>query len=81
MMTIFKFHQFPIAQVGIFDDVDVALMYHPANENVLWQHSLSRRKLFIEFFGKSSHAAGDPEKGINALDATIQTFNAINSLR
>lgn len=30
---------------------------------------------------KTSHAASAPEKGINALDAVIQTFNAINALR
>ncbi len=70
-----------LAEAGVFNKVDIALMYHPSNDNVLWRHSLSRRKLFIEFFGKSSHAAGAPDKGINALDATIQTFNNINALR
>lgn len=35
----------------------------------------------IEFWGKASHAAAAPEKGINALDALIQTYNSINALR
>ncbi|MFW9770183.1 MAG: peptidase dimerization domain-containing protein, partial [Candidatus Thorarchaeota archaeon] len=30
---------------------------------------------------KPAHAAASPEKGINALDAIIQTFNGINALR
>ena len=33
------------------------------------------------FHGKPSHAASSPDKGINALDAVIQLFNNINSLR
>lgn len=70
-----------LAQAGIFDDVDVAMMFHPSGKTILWKHALARRKLLIEFFGKSAHAAASPEKGINALDATIQTFQSINALR
>jgi amidohydrolase len=70
-----------LAEAGVFDDVDVAMMFHPGRQTVLWKHALARRKLFIEFFGKSAHAAASPEKGINALDATIQTFQNINALR
>jgi amidohydrolase len=70
-----------LAEAGVFDDVDVAMMFHPGRQTVLWKHSLARRKLLIEFFGKSAHAAASPEKGINALDATIQTFQNINALR
>ena len=70
-----------LTKAGVFDDVDVAMMFHPGRQTVLWKHSLARRKLFIEFFGKSAHAAAAPEKGINALDAMIQTFQNINALR
>ena len=70
-----------LAEAGVFDDVDVAMMFHPSGKTVLWKHALARRKLCIEFFGKSAHAASFPEKGINALDATIQTFQSINALR
>ena len=70
-----------LTEAGVFDDVDVAMMFHPGRQTVLWKHALARRKLLIEFFGKSTHAAASPEKGINALDATIQTFQNINALR
>ena len=70
-----------LTEAGVFDTVDVAMMFHPSGQTVLWKHALARRKLSIEFFGKSSHAAGSPDKGINALEATLQTFNAINALR
>ncbi len=70
-----------MTEAGVFDDADVAMMFHPGRQTVLWKHALARRKLLIEFFGKSTHAAAAPEKGINALDATIQTFQNINALR
>ena len=37
--------------------------------------------LEVEFFGKAAHAAADPEAGINALEAMILSFNAIDALR
>jgi amidohydrolase len=70
-----------LAEAGVFDEVDVAMMFHPSGKTILWKHALARRKLFIEFFGKAAHAAAVPEKGISALDATIQTFQNINALR
>ena len=33
----------------------------------------------IEFFGKTAHAAGSPEKGINALHALIHLYNVLHS--
>ena len=42
---------------------------------------LALTEVKIEFTGRASHASGSPEKGINALDAVIQTFNGINALR
>jgi amidohydrolase len=70
-----------LAEAGIFDEVDVAMMFHPSGKTLLWKQALARRKLFIEFFGKAAHAAAFPEKGISALDATLLTFQNINALR
>jgi len=66
---------------GIFDNVDAAMMFHPSNKTIALRNSIARKAIKIEFFGKSAHAAAKPEEGINALDATIQTFNSINALR
>lgn len=70
-----------LAEAGVFDDLDAAMMVHPSGNNTLWKHSLGRRKLNLEFFGRSTHASAFPEKGINALDALIATFNNIAALR
>lgn len=69
------------AENGEFDDVDIALIAHPANEYTKSGTSLALEPVQFEFFGKTAHAAADPEKGINALDAAIQTFNMVNALR
>lgn len=67
---------------GFFDDVDIALCAHPhAGGNGLSSRNLACQPVDIEFHGKASHAAASPERGINALDGVIQTFNSINALR
>lgn len=66
---------------GFLDDVDFALGLHPGYEHRLTSVSLANDPVDVEFYGKSSHASGAPEKGINALDAVIQVYNASNALR
>ncbi|WP_409252058.1 M20 family metallopeptidase [Bacillus sp. SCS-153A] len=70
-----------MAEGGIFDELDVALMVHPLHSYVKSGSSLAMDAIQFEFFGKSTHAAANPQDGINALDAVIQTFNSINALR
>ncbi len=67
---------------GLFKDVNAAIMFHPtAIHTYTGRGGLAVTHVRIEFFGKSAHASAQPEKGINALDAVIQTFNGINALR
>ncbi len=66
---------------GYFKDVDFALCAHPGSEHKRTGRNLGCVPVDIEFWGKSAHAAGKPEDGINALDALIQTYNSINALR
>ena len=66
---------------GLFEGVDAAIMFHPSTNTMVGRGSLAITEVKIEFHGKPSHASGSPEKGINALDAVIQTFNGINALR
>ena len=64
-----------------FDGVDIALMAHPASDYTKSGTSLALEPIQFEFFGKTAHAAAAPERGINALDGAIQTFNGVNALR
>ncbi|TFG31376.1 M20 family peptidase [Candidatus Thorarchaeota archaeon] len=71
-----------MVEKGLFKDVDAAMMFHPsAGYTMTGRRGLALTEVIIEFTGKASHASGSPEKGINALDAVIQTFNGINALR
>jgi len=70
-----------MAKKGAFDNLDIAMMVHPGVRNTAITHSLACQPLDVEFFGKEAHAATHPEAGINALEAMISSFAAINSLR
>jgi len=70
-----------MAQRGAFKDIDVAMMVHPSRHDTATIIALACISLDIEFFGQEAHAAAHPEEGINALEAMIQSFTAINSLR
>lgn len=69
------------ADKGAFDDIDIVMIAHPGNAFSKSGKSLAMEALQFEFRGKSAHASSSPEKGINALDAVINTFNNINALR
>lgn len=71
---------------GVFDNVDMAMMFHPQNftdnKNC---HLKSKTNGFITkaitFIGKSSHAGISPHLGINALSMANMALNNINSQR
>jgi amidohydrolase len=71
----------PMAEQGIFDDIDAAMILHPAGESYESGDSLAMDAIQFDFRGRTSHAAASPEKGINALDGVIQLFNGVNALR
>jgi amidohydrolase len=66
---------------GGFDNLDMAMMFHAGAHDSATIQSLACIGLDIEFFGKAAHAATRPEAGINALEAMLLSFAAINSLR
>ena len=71
------------ANKGYFDDVDFALCVHPGTRtrNGLSSRNYACAPVDIEFHGRSAHAAGCPQDGLNALDAQILVYNAISVLR
>jgi amidohydrolase len=66
---------------GVFADVDCAMMIHGFDRTLLHQDLLGIVRVTFEYIGKAAHASTDPWVGVNALDACIQTFNAISMLR
>lgn len=71
-----------MADAGVFDEIDAALIAHPGQRNsvgggVYW----ASHPLEITFHGRSAHAGGNPQGGINALDACVAAYTAIRNLR
>jgi len=70
-----------MVKAGAFEEVDVAMIVHPDVRNMVTIQALACSSLEVEFFGQPAHAAAQPYKGINALEAMILAFTSINSLR
>jgi len=66
---------------GLLKDIDAAMIVHPSSKTQVIADILAISSVEIRFKGKAAHASSSPDKGINALDAVIQTFNGINALR
>ena len=67
---------------GAFDDVDVAICWHPAHfSGVNLAHSLACMEVDFTFTGRASHAAAAPELGRSALDAVELMNVGVNYLR
>jgi amidohydrolase len=70
-----------LVEAGVFRDVDGAMMIHGFDRTLLHQDLLGVVRVTFEWAGKAAHASADPWEGVNALDACVQTFNAVSMLR
>jgi amidohydrolase len=70
-----------LIKAGVFKEVDAAMMIHGFDRTLLHQDLLGIVRATLEFKGKASHASADPWEGVNALDACVQTYNAVSMLR
>jgi len=67
---------------GVFEDVDIALCWHPFSQNSIFSiSSLANFQVYFRFHGKSSHAAASPHLGRSALDAVELMNVGVNYLR
>lgn len=67
---------------GLFDDVDVALHWHPSSSNTASQSiSLANISGKFRFSGLASHAAMAPERGRSALDGVESLNYMANMMR
>ncbi len=63
-------------------DAAAVMMSHPiGNQTKIDAGCTGIRRFEVIFHGLAAHAAGSPEKGINALDAQILLFNAVGLYR
>ncbi|WP_030722639.1 amidohydrolase [Streptomyces sp. NRRL F-2580] len=64
-----------LAEAGVFDGVDAALMFHPGVHDWSWAPLTAQTQVRVGFHGRAAHPTGDPTRGIDALAALIQLFN------
>jgi len=66
---------------GLFAGIDAALLFHPCDRNHVESQPLASEDVDIVFTGLQAHAASDPWKGHNALDAMILLFSSVGLWR
>ena len=70
-----------LINAGAFSDAAMAMMVHPSTHNVVDPVVISVAHLDVSFHGKTAHASSFPFFGINALDAFVQAYVNISTLR
>ena len=67
---------------GLFDDLDVCMDWHPADEiEASTQSSKALVDFRLRFFGDAAHASGDPWNGNSAVDAMELYTTSLNYYR
>lgn len=67
---------------GVFNDVDIALHWHPGAANAASAGAaLANKSAKFRFHGVSAHAAGAPDKGRSALDGVEAMDMMVNMMR
>ncbi len=70
-----------MADRGAFNNVDAAMMVHPASGDLVRMNTIAIQRLHIAYEGKAAHAAAAPHRGRNALDAAVLGYQNVAALR
>ena len=71
-----------LVRAGLFNDVDIALHWHPSARNaVTFSSALAYKSAKFRFHGISAHASASPERGRSALDAVESMDYMVNMMR
>jgi aminobenzoyl-glutamate utilization protein B len=71
-----------MVRAGLFKDVDVAVSWHPGDNNQASASSnLANISAKFRFHGIAAHAAAAPDKGRSALDAVEAMDMMVNLMR
>lgn len=70
-----------LINAGAFEDAAASMMIHPAPGDQLDPSFQANHSIAVEYFGKNSHAAFAPWEGVNALDAFVNAYMNVATLR
>jgi amidohydrolase len=71
----------PLIEGGTFDDVEAAVMVHPADADLLSMDAVALHQAHVTYSGEAAHAAAAPHKGRNSLDAAVLGYVNVAALR
>ncbi len=70
-----------LIDAGAFAGAAASMMIHPAPIDTLDINAIAVAHVDVEFFGKETHASFAPHLGVNALDAAVQAYVNVSTLR
>ncbi|MGH9891657.1 MAG: M20 family metallopeptidase [bacterium] len=70
-----------LINAGAFEGAKLAMMVHPSTHDVVDPPVISVAHVDAIFHGKTAHASAYPFLGINALDAFVQAYVNVSTLR
>lgn len=70
-----------MAELGIFDKYDFAIMLHMGSKNIVKAELLALSAFHYVFKGRASHAASAPWEGKNALNGLMLMIHAFDMMR
>lgn len=68
-----------LIRIGAFDDVDLSIVHHSNQDGIIVGNGSSNGFVskVIRYIGHEAHAAAEPEKGVNALNAASLGLSAL----
>ena len=70
-----------LINAGAFEGAAASMMIHPSPDDSVDINALAVSHIEVEFLGKETHASFAPHLGINALDAAVQAYVNVSTLR
>lgn len=70
-----------LIKAGAFEDAVASMLIHPGFRNMADPRLLAAQGIKLVYRGRAAHAAATPHIGINALDAFVQAYNNVATLR
>ncbi|HKX76522.1 MAG TPA: peptidase dimerization domain-containing protein, partial [Acidimicrobiia bacterium] len=70
-----------LIEAGAFSEGAMSLMVHPSTHDVVDPHIISVAHIDVLYHGKEAHASAYPFLGVNALDAFVQAYVNVSTLR
>jgi amidohydrolase len=70
-----------LINAGAFEGAAASMMIHPSPRDIVDPNVIAIAELDVHYHGKTAHASAYPQLGINALDAFVQAYVNISTLR